>query len=170
MVAKPVKIASSTTVGIASSHFDSHSAAAASFSTNGWRGARCRTPTMIPTHAHQHHQQHPGHEAGDVELLHARPGHHRVEDDRQAGREEQPERAGRGDEAQAEALGVLLARSASGKTSPPSARMVTPEPPVKVVKPASTTTIMIARPPGAQPMSARASRRSRLEAPPSARM
>ena len=52
---------------------------------------------------------------------------------------------------------------------PPSARMVTPLAPVKVVKSAQVQTATTARPPGIQPKMPRAARKRRWEAPPSAR-
>ncbi len=52
---------------------------------------------------------------------------------------------------------------------PPSARMVTPDAPVKVVKSAQTEAAITASPPGIQPKSDCAARTSRAEAPPSAR-
>ena len=52
---------------------------------------------------------------------------------------------------------------------PPSARMVTPDAPVKVVKSAHTVAAMTASPPGIQPKSDCAARTRRVDAPPSAR-
>jgi len=51
---------------------------------------------------------------------------------------------------------------------PPSARMVTPLAPVKVVKSAQTKTETTASPPGIHPKTLCAARTKRLEAPPSA--
>ena len=51
---------------------------------------------------------------------------------------------------------------------PPSARMVTPLAPVKVVKSAQTNAATTARPPGIQPNTLCAARTRRFEAPPSA--
>ena len=48
--------------------------------------------------------------------------------------------------------------------------IVTPEPPVNVVKRAQTAATITARPPGIQPKRARKKRTRRVEAPPSARM
>ena len=59
------------------------------------------------------------------------------------------------------------ARSAGSK-SPPSARIVTPDPPVNVVKNAHRAAVTTAVPPGIHPKNARNSLSSRSEACPSA--
>jgi hypothetical protein len=58
----------------------------------------------------------------------------------------------------------------AGRSTPPSARIVTPEPPVNAVKNEHSTAHTTADPPGIQPNSARNTLRRRVEACPSARM
>ena len=67
-------------------------------------------------------------------------------------------------------FGVYFRSRSIGNKSPPIARMVTPLPPVKLVKNAHTTMATIAKPPGSQPTSARKSSTSLRGVPPSARM
>src|SRR5262245_55970454 len=57
--------------------------------------------------------------------------------------------------------------SSAGSSSPPSARIVTPEPPVKIVKNAQTNAQTTAVPPGTAPKSARKTASSRCEDRPS---
>ena len=57
----------------------------------------------------------------------------------------------------------------TGRSSPPSARMVTPDAPVKEEKNAQARTVTMAGPPRNCPNNAWKTRISRLEAPPSAR-
>jgi hypothetical protein len=56
----------------------------------------------------------------------------------------------------------------AGSSSPPSARIVTPDPPVNSVKNAHNVAAATAVPPGIQPNSARSARRSRSDDFPSA--
>ncbi len=58
--------------------------------------------------------------------------------------------------------------SSAGSSSPPSARMVTPDPPVKTVKNAHSAAVTMAVAPGIQPNRARKSRKRRADAWPSA--
>ena len=62
-----------------------------------------------------------------------------------------------------------FAASNTGISTPPSARIVTPEPPVNDVKNAHTNDVTIAGPPRIVPNIALKTRTSRLDAPPSAR-
>src|SRR5258706_16435986 len=59
-----------------------------------------------------------------------------------------------------------LSFTSAGKTRPPSARMVTPEPPVKVVNSAHTEIAISASPPGIQPSSDLEARTSPPQASP----
>ncbi len=61
------------------------------------------------------------------------------------------------------------AASRTGISTPPSARIVTPDAPVNEVKKAHTRAVTMAGPPRNWPTSAWNTRTSRLEAPPSAR-
>ena len=62
-----------------------------------------------------------------------------------------------------------FAAASTGMSTPPSARIVAPEPPVNDVKNAHTSAVTIAGPPRRLPNSARKSRTSRFAAPLSAR-
>jgi len=59
-------------------------------------------------------------------------------------------------------------RISTGSSRPPSARIVTPEAPVNVVKKAQTRMVATAVPPGSHPASALNRRTSRAGVPPSA--
>ena len=63
-------------------------------------------------------------------------------------------------------FGVYFRSMSIGNKSPPIARMVTPLPPVKLVKNAHTTMATMAIPPGSQPTSARKSSTSLRGVPP----
>ena len=135
------------TTGSAISHFASHRAAPASLIANARAvhlGHDGRTDAPGRGHADE---QHAGDDAADEQILDRRLRHDAVEDERQRRRQQQAERAGRGQQPERELLAIAVLHE-RGRAAPPSARIVTPEPPVNTVKNAQSIAHTTAVPPG----------------------